>query len=257
MSRFVNLELNGESEDPLQPKPVVKDEAYYLSAARTAFEAANFEQALRMYGRVLEFNAQNTGAWAGQVRMLIELGQYKEAKLWADKALERFAREPELLAAKAVALARGGDLEGALLFSDASIEEQGDAPYPWLARADVLLARKEARADYCFEKALLLAPRDWFVAWLAARIRAFYEQFAHALKLLQEAAAWNPGHFLVWLELGSVQEALGLFGPARVSLAQARQLNPGCQNTRQAIQRLSHRGFGARVHGWCRRLFSR
>ena len=85
--------------------------------------------------------------------MLIELGEFREAKLWADKALERFPNEPELLAAKAVALARSGDLQGALSFSDASIEERGDTPYVWLARGDVLLARAEARADYCFEKA--------------------------------------------------------------------------------------------------------
>ena len=50
------------------------------------------------------------------MRMLIELGEFREAKLWADKALERFPHEPELLAAKAVygffpANAIGDDLE--------------------------------------------------------------------------------------------------------------------------------------------------
>jgi len=40
-----------------------------------------------------------------------------------------------LLAAKAVALARGGDLQAALAFSDALSEERGDTPYIWLARA--------------------------------------------------------------------------------------------------------------------------
>ena len=147
--------------------------------------------------------------------MLIELGEFREAKLWADKALERFPNEPELLAAKAVALGRSGDLQGALAFSDASIEERGDTPYVWLARGDVMLAREEHRADYCFEKALLLAPKDWFVAWLAARIRFYYEQFVLALKLLQQAIEWNAGHFLLWLELGQCQQALGLIGPGQ------------------------------------------
>src|SRR5208283_4689503 len=155
----------------------------------------DFERALRLYAKVLEYNTQNAAAWTGQVRMLIELGEYREAKLWADKALERFPNEPELLAAKAVALGRSGDLQGALAFSDASIEEHGDTPYVWLARGD-------HRADYCFEKALLLAPRDWFVAWLAARIRFYHKQFVLALKLLQQAIELNTGHFLLWLELG-------------------------------------------------------
>jgi len=99
---------------------------------------------------------------------------------------------------------RSGDLQGALSFSDAAIEERGDIPYVWLARGDVMLARKEPRADYCFEKALLLAPNDWFVAWLAARIRFYYEQFVLALKLLHQAIEWNTGHFLLWLETGPV-----------------------------------------------------
>jgi tetratricopeptide (TPR) repeat protein len=258
MSRFANLELGGESEDQSrQQKALVKDEAYYRAEARTAFENGEFEQALRLYGKVIEFNPNNAEAWTGQVRMLIELEQYQEARLWADKALERFPRDAELLAAKGVALGRSGDLQGALAFSDSAMEERGDTPYVWLARGDVLLARKESRADYCFEKALLLAPRDWFVAWLGARVRYFYQQFALALKLLQQAVELNATHFLVWLELGRCQQALGLAGPARHSFEQARQLNPNCAEARLALTRLSSMGVGPRVRGWWRRIFKR
>ncbi len=256
MSRFVNLELDGEPEGQGQTStPLVKDEPYYCAEARTAFENGQFESALRLYSKVLEFNPRNAAAWAGQVRMLTELGEYREAQLWADKALERFAHEPELLAAKAVALGRSGDLQGALAFSDAAIEERGDTPYVWLARADVLLARKEPRANSCIEKALLLAPGDWFVAWLAARIRFFYRQFALALKLLQQALEANAGHFRLWLELGLCQQALGLVGAARNSLTQAQQLNPHSQEARQALAGLSSTGLGPRLRGFWRRLF--
>jgi tetratricopeptide (TPR) repeat protein len=259
MSRFVNLEFGDESEDQSQPKEkaLVKDEAYYFNEARAAFETGNYEQALRFYSKVLEYNPQNAAAWTGQVQMLIELGEFREAKLWADKALERFPNEPELLAAKAVALGRGGDLQGALAFSDASIEERGDTPYVWLARGDVMLAREEQRADYCFEKALLLAPRDWFVTWLAARIRIYYEQFVLALKLLQQAIEWNTGHFLLWLELGQCQQAVGLLGPAKNSFLQAQQLNPHSREADLALVRLSQNGLWARLRGWCRQLFNR
>jgi tetratricopeptide (TPR) repeat protein len=236
---------------------LVKDETYYLAEARSAFENGNFESALRLYSKVLEFNPQNAAAWTHQVRMLVELGEYREAKLWADKALERFPHEPELLAAKAVALARGGDLQGAMAFSDASIEERGDTPYIWLARGDVLLARKEQRAEYCFEKALLLAPKDWFIAWLAARIQYYYGQFVLALKLVQQAIEWNSGHFLLWLQEGQCQQALGLIGPARNSFAQAQQLNPHCTEAKQAVASLSQGGLGQRLRGWGRRLFQR
>jgi tetratricopeptide (TPR) repeat protein len=257
MSRFVNLEFDGESKNKPEPaKELVKDDVYYCAEARSSFENGNFESALRLYAKVLEFNPQNTAAWTGQVRMLIELEEFQEARLWADKALERFPHDPELLAAKAVALGRAGDLQGALAFSDAAIEERGDTPYVWLARADVLLARRESRADFCFEKALQLAPRNWFVAWLAGRIRYFHEQFALALKLFQQALEWNAGHFLLWLELGQCQQALGLVGAARESLHQAQQLNPRCPEVHQALAGLSGTGLWRRIRQGWHRFFS-
>jgi len=257
MSRFENLEFDDESEGQSQQEEtsLVKDEAYYLNEARTALENGNFEPALRYYSKVLEFNPQNAAAWTAQVRMLIELGEFREAKLWADKALEHFPNMAELLAAKAVALARSGDLQGALAFSDASMEEHGDTPYVWLARGDVMLARKEQRADYCFQKALLLAPRDWSIAWLAARIRIYYEQFAVALKLLQQAIEWNAGHFLLWLEQGRCQQALELVSLAEKSFSQAWQLNPDSNETRLALIEISRTGVLPRVRGWFRHLF--
>jgi tetratricopeptide (TPR) repeat protein len=259
MSRFSNLELGGESEDLSRQKPRtrLKDEAYYCFEARTAFENGNFEPALRLYGKIIEFNPNNAAAWTGQVRMLVELGEFREAKLWAEKALERFSSEPELLAAKAVALARTGDLEGAIAFSDASISERGDTPYVWLARGDVLLAREESLADYCFEKALMLASGDWFARWLAARIRFFYKQFALAMKLLQQAVELKADHFVLWLELGQCQRELGLLGPAKVSLSQAKQLNPRCQDAELTLIRLSHAGLLSQMRSWWREKFQR
>lgn len=259
MSRFVNLEFGDESEGHSQEPQSgsVRDEMFYLGEAQSAFESGKFESALRYFSKVLEFNPRNAAAWTGQVRMLIELGEFREAKLWADKALEQFPHEPELLAAKAVALGRTGDLQGALAFSDSSIEERGDTPYVWLARGDVLLARRENRADYCFDKALLLAPKDWFVTWLTARVRYYYEQFAAALKLMQQAVEWNAGHFLVWLELGRCQQALGLAGAATTSFKRARELNPRSDDVRAALLHVSRTGIWLRLQGWCRQLLNR
>ena len=257
MSRFGNLEFGDEHEGRSRSgdQRAARDEAYFMSEARLAFESGKFESALRHFSKVLEFNPQNAAAWTGQVQMLIELGEFGEARLWADKALERFPHEAELFAAKAVALARGGDLQGAMAFSDSSIEERGDSPYLWLARGDVLLARKEARADYCFEKAQALAPNDWVIAWLIGRVRYYYEQFSLALKAIQQAVELNATHFVLWLELGRCQQALGLIGPATNSYTQARQLRADCHEATIALGKLSHAGFGARLAGWWRRLF--
>lgn len=258
MSRFGNLEFDAEFDGEFQAAgPAKKDETYYLAGARQFFEDSEFEKALRWYAKTLEFNPQNAAAWTGQVRALIELGEFREAKVWADKALENFPHEPELLAAKAVALGRSGDLDTALAFSDAAIEERGDTPYIWLARADVLLARKENRADYCFDKALAMARGDWFTAWLAARIRHYYEQCVAAIKLLQQALEWDATRFVLWLELGQCQLALGQAGAAERSFGRAQELNPECTEARLAKTRAASTGLGARLAGFWRRRFSR
>jgi tetratricopeptide (TPR) repeat protein len=261
MSRFNNLEFSEEFDGNLQhqpsggSKPAVKDEAHYLSQAQTAFEDGQFEEALRRYAKVLEFNPANTAAWSGQVRMLIELNEFQEAKQWSDKALERFPNDPELLAAKAVALARLGDLKAALCYSDASLEERGETPYVWLARGDVQLAREEKRADYCFERAVALAPRAWFVRWLAARVHYYHKKLAFAVKLLQEALELNSGQGVLWLQLGFCQQGLGLVGPAKGSFQNAREFSPNSREADAALRKLYQIGFWEQIRGCWRRLF--
>ena len=231
MSRFSNLEFDSHSnsdrrQEQIPGNEAVKDEQHYLALAQGEFELADFEGSLRHYAKVLEFNADSTQSWLGQVRALIELGEFREAKLWADKALERFPDEPELLAAKAVALARCGDTDSALAFSDAAVEQRGDSPYVWLARGDVFLARKEHRASTCFDRAHAMAPEDWFIAWLAARIHFFYERFAMALKTTLTALNLNSENDALWLQAGLCQMELSLCDAATVSFERACELNP-------------------------------
>jgi tetratricopeptide (TPR) repeat protein len=257
MSRFNNLESGDRQEEQSASRTEVKDEQFYLAEAKTAFAAGRFEQALRHFAKVLEFSPKHPAAWAGQVRMLIELGEFREAKLWADKRLELIPDDPELLAAKAVALARDGDLSAALMFSDAAIETRGQTPYVWLARGDVLLAREEKRADFCFEKALGLAGGDWLYHWLISRIYCFYQQFSQSFKLAQQALALDAGQAVLWLQFGRCQLALGLVGPAQNSFAHARQLDPQCQPSPAEHAQISENSLSTRVRGWWRQWFQR
>jgi len=190
--------------------------------------------------------------------MLIELGEYREAKLWADKALGTVSPmsrncwppKPSRWAAAVICRAR-------LAFSDASIEERGDTPYVWLARGDVLLARSETRADYCFEKSL---------AARAARLVHNMARGAHPVLLRAICAGaeadsagrgHNPGNFLLWLEQGHCQQAIGLVGAAEISFTQARQLNPRCDEADKALLKISQTGLFARLRGTLRGLFKR
>jgi tetratricopeptide (TPR) repeat protein len=256
MSRFVNLEFGVPADNHSQRQEAANDEAACLEAAGGAFAEGQFAQALRWYAKVLEYNPANTAAWTGQVRMLIELGEFREAKLWADKAIEQFPRHGELLAAKAVALARSGDLGAAMAFSDAALQE-ADTPYLWLARGDVLLARKEKRADYCFTKVLAMAPRDWIWPWLISRVHCFYERFSLALKYISEALALEAGHAVVWAQMGRCQLALGLAAAAQNSFEQARELKVDCPGVDQAIEQLGQQTPWSHLAGLWRRWFGR
>ncbi len=255
MSRFSNLEFGGHQEDESGRREELRDETYFVAKAETAFTQGEFEPALRAWSKVLEHNPKYAGAWTGQVRMLIELGEYREARLWADKALEQFPNEAELLAAKAVALARAGDLDAALVFSDNAIEERGNTPYIWLARGDVLLAREEKRAEYSFEKAVRLAPGNWVPLWLTARAYFFYHRIVLAMQHAQQGLALDAGRGMLWLQAGQCQLALGLVTPARLSLEQAQQLLPRSPLVAAVCREVAQTGLGARLRGRLRGMF--
>jgi Flp pilus assembly protein TadD len=257
MSRFVNLELGDHDEEFSPETSVDKGAAHYFECANDAFANMDFEEALRTFSKVLEYDANHTGAWTGQVRALIELDELREALTWADRALEGFPNEPELLAAKAVALGRSGEQESAMAFSDTSIATQGETAYVWLARADVLLSCREERAQFCFEKAMVLAAGDWLVAWLAARIRYWHGQFMLALGLAQRAVEWNPSHPPCWMTLAHCQQEIGLVGPARESLKQVDQLRPRWEETRRTRRAVDDTGFFRRVGGGIRSIFKK
>ena len=254
MSRFNNLEFGSASQEEPR-REVIKDEAYHFADGVAQYQRGRYDLALRAYSRVLEHNAANVHAWCAQVRMLTELGELREAKLWADKALERFATDPELLAAKAVCLARTGEPGPALAFSDASVEEKGDTPYLWLARGEVLLSRNDSGAPYCFERALALRPRDWTLHWLAARIHGFYRRFALALRYARQALELAPECAVVWLEVGRYELVLGLTSRARESFAQARQLDADLPGLLEATEQGNRDTFSDRIFRRVRSLF--
>ncbi|HOK77522.1 MAG TPA: tetratricopeptide repeat protein [Verrucomicrobiota bacterium] len=254
MSRFENLEFDRRAEGETASVGL-SDEERRLCEADAALRRGDFELALRCYAKLLEINPRNPVAWAGQVRMLIELGDFEQANRWADSAMERFPRDPEVLAAKSVALARRGDWRAALAFSDAALEEGAALPYVWLARGDVLMAGREKRADYCFGKALAVAPKDWLWPWLISRVFFYYRRFSLALRFVSQAVAIDGAQAVVWADMGRCQHALGLAGAAAASFAQAKQLDGSCPEVLIALEEGQEIGLARRLTGLMRRWF--
>ena len=255
MSRFGNLEYceekrAGEAETPGGP---VRDAAYFRARADTAWSEGDFELALRFHSRALEHNTVFFEGWRGQVQMLIELVEYREAQLWVDKALGLFPKHPELLGAKAVAAVRDGSFDLAMALTDEALSQPGVTWRVWLARGEVLLERRSPSAVHCVSNAVALAGEEAPRARLeSGRLLLRLGRCPAAMEHLTVAAQLRPSWPLALLELGRCQALLGL-PAAEVTLAQCVALRPAWMLARQELERCRRPGLWGRL----RRLFRR
>jgi tetratricopeptide (TPR) repeat protein len=245
MSRFANLEFDQHvpaGAEKAQGEPI-RDRYFFAERAALAWLSADFEGALRYYSQCLEDDHTYYPGWFGQVRMLIELCEYPEAIIWADKSLEMFPAHHELLASKAIVMLRQGNQAEAQSLSDDAISEEGASYYVWIARAEVLLARKLRTAESCIQNALSIAGNDISIARLeAGRTLTRWEAYGTAMPILTDAARDLPESALAWYELGRCQSALG-FPEAEATLAQCIKLRPNWAEAESALNNTHKRGL--------------
>ncbi len=253
MSRFKQLEFDESSDNrgkagPGRTGEALRDEKYFHDLAVTFWLGGDFELALRNYSRSLEVRSTFLEGWAGQVRMLTELGEYAEARRWADKAMELFPEHPDLLAAKAVAAARDARWEDAMTCSDAAIGKPGAGARVWLSRAEILMLRSRVVAETCISNAMGMAGGLKPAIHLeSGRLLSRTGNYYAALEHLNLAVRLLPKSALAWFELGKCQHALGR-EEAKVTLEQCLKLRP---KWHQAEALLGRRG------GWLGRLTRR
>jgi len=248
MDRFSQLEFGEASPERKrsQGEPI-RDADYFHREALKYWLAGDFELALRNYSRVLEKNSTVFDAWVGQVLMLIELGEYHEAAVWADKALELFPEHPELLAVKAVACYRDAKLEKAVAYSDNSISKDNITSRVWLARAEVLLNRRGQVADNCISKAVSIAGNIAPIIKLeAAHLLQKKGSYSAAIDYLNEVVKIFPKSALAWYELGCCQAKLGR-SEARATFEQSLKLRPDWDRAKIALRKFNKRGFFSRL----------
>lgn len=250
MDRFSQLEF--EEQQPrhnAQGTHQVRDARYFYQEATRFWLAGDFEIALRNYSRCLEQNSSIFNGWSGQVRMLLEMDETKEADLWADKAMDLFPDHPELLALKAVAHKRQGKMKQAIDYSDNALTKADITSRVWLARAEVFLERKSAVVDGCISKAITLATEEKSIIKLeAGRLLRRKRSFAQAIGILEDALTQLTQSALTWYELGCCQQQLGL-SQAHHSLQEALRLHPHWPAAQQALTQGGRRGLWRRLFG--------
>lgn len=244
MRRFDHLEFE-ESQEPehsrlenlQQAREADHDQHYWIKAAVDERRNGLHESALRNYSRALELDKSLVAGWAGQVQMLIALGEYPEAELWSRKALELFKDNPDLLAARSQALCRSGDLKNAQASCDAAIRQQGMFSYPWVVRGEMMLARKEDIDNYCFDKATQI-DGDWLVLLEIGEIYLHYGRATKALQRTRTAVERAPDHAFCWYRQGTCELALGLTTAAEKSFLHCLELAPKHEAARESLKEL-------------------
>ena len=222
------------------------------SRAEDARRAGLYEIALKYYSRALELDKTLVVGWLGQVQMLVQLEEAKEAELWARKSLELFPNNGELLAGRAQALCRLGNFKHAYAACDAGLGAAGQSAYRWLVRGEIMLAQGQDTDGACFDKAQQLEA-DWLVPLEIALVYLYYGAPAKAMSRARravEAAADSP---YAWCIQGRCQAAIGLTAAARTSLQHCLQLSPRHAEAQRLLGETGGDWFGKR---WWRRLFS-
>jgi len=149
----------------------------WLKIADDRYFHGYFREGISGYARVLQIDQGQISAWVGQVRILVDVGQYDSAVYWADKGIELLEDARLLAFAKAYAFAYGGKVEAAKAIINVPVEKN-ESPMLWLLRGEILLRIKmnfiqrllaphknigRLGAFFCFLKALSLDQRDPFI----------------------------------------------------------------------------------------------
>ena len=246
-SRFSHLEFSQPPEHTTTFTGSATSRAETLETeALTAFEMERFEEALRLYSRILDFDARSRSSWTGQVFSLIQSGDPNSSYQWAARAVEEFPDDSQLRALLAITLVRKQRLIEAQALSD---DIRSPDLLTWIARMELQLARKDGLAEHCQNQALAAESDSWKTPWLLSRSRTQYGQHAAALKLAREAITRMATHSTPWLQQSRCEFALGLREKAMNSIHRARELAPdseviaGTLRTFQATPRGLRRFF--------------
>ena len=241
--RFEHLEFQGDgrekNERPEQFGKAAVTGNDYMRQAQEEERLGRWEPALQMYTRCLEISRGTIPAWVGQVQMLVQLTEYAEGRLWSDKALEVFRNNAELLACKAQACIRLGDVRAAKACSDVSLANTGSSPWRWQVRGEVLLATGLGKPDQCFAKSLTEEGSDWYDRVRIAAIYLFYRKPAAACEFARQAVEMLPSAPLAWFVQGQCLRQLSMAGQAAASFKHCMELRPNFPPARRALDEMA------------------
>lgn len=250
--RFDKLEFPDESSQSISPpgaEEIVNDERQWIEQADVHRRNGQYENALRFYSRALEVDKSLVVAWVGQVQMLVQLGEYPQADLWARKSLELFPSHGDLLASRAQAVCRMGDFKQAYALNDGAMQQRGDSAYCWQVRGELMIAERQPTDGYCFDRAQV-ASQDWLVPLESALIYLHYRAPTKALQRAQVAIATAVTSYYAWFVLARCQEEVGFTDSARQSYERCLEHCPRHHEASMRLAELGRESLFATMRRW-------
>ncbi len=242
MPRFNRLEFPDDDSPAPPPRKAAEAErpekrykssvADWMHEADTHRRLGLYEEALRSYGRALECERSHVDAWVGQARMLILLDEPRQAEMWTVSGLKVFPGNADLLAARAQAICRLGNHREAMQYNDAAIQGEGNSPYRWTVRGELMTAAKSSTAGHCFDSAEQMDP-DWLIRVDHANILRYYHAPLKGISRATVAVHAAPDAPLAWLTKGICEFEAGFNTEAVKSLEHALQLKPDLREAKR------------------------
>jgi tetratricopeptide (TPR) repeat protein len=257
MARFDKLEFNASEYDAAKSTEPARDEAdarYWMGKADENRRQGLYENALKFYSRGLEEDKSLIGGWLGQVQMLIQLGEAREAEIWSRKALELFPSNGDLMAGRAQACCRLGESRDAYALNDGAIRQGGLSAYRWMVRGELMLAGKQDMESHCFDKAQQI-DKDWLVPMEIGLIYLHYGKPSKALNRVRRAVQAEPDQYHLWYLQGLCQMKSGFEQQAKQSFQRCLEYCPGHVDSKSRLQDLENRIWSPVP--FFRRLFGR
>ena len=208
------------------PAETERDADGWLRKADDHRRRGLYENSLRYYSRALEFDKSLVAGWVGQVQMLVLLGEYPEAELWATKVAGA-VQEPRRPDGRPCAGPGADRRPDAGAWSSPTRPSGRRAARPtagWSAASCSSPTRDEIDR-HCFDKAVQ-ADRDWLVPLEIALIYLHHEQPSKALLRARQAVEKAPERFYAWFIQGQCEQALGFDRQAKISYERCLELSP-------------------------------
>ncbi len=255
MGRFENLEISIRQKPKPEDIKQGYDEVYYINLAKESQLNGDFEAALRYFSRALSYKIEIPEAWIGQVLCLIDLGEFDEAMVWAEKAAEVIGNVSELLAVKAMALGRKGEFERALGYSDQAMKKGTNSPLLWLCRGDIIIANDHKNAEFCFRKAVECDKDNPFVYLRIGISLLSVKEPAPALTHLKRALELDPKSPLINFLVGKCYQMMGLDDNARDYYRRALRIKPDYQECITSYKQVCNANLFRKFYYWIIRTF--